>query len=77
MTPEDPHRRKTPGILRFATWLTFMNTWALFEEVVVDRYGLWKYMPYYRVAKFCTWDVGAMVVFGFVVWRSFQQREAA
>jgi hypothetical protein len=25
--------------------LTFFNTWVLFEETVVDRYGLWKYMP--------------------------------
>jgi hypothetical protein len=30
---------------RFAVWLTFFNTWVLFEETVVDRYGLWEYMP--------------------------------
>ena len=38
-------RRSTPGIIRFAIWLTFFNTWVLFEETVVDRYGLWEYMP--------------------------------
>jgi len=26
-----------PGIVRFAVWLTFFNTWVLFEETVVDR----------------------------------------
>jgi hypothetical protein len=41
----------------------------LFEETVVDRYGLWEYMPYYRVGKLCSWDIGAMVLIGWLVWR--------
>jgi len=60
---------KIPGLVKFAVWLSFLNTWVLFEEIVVDRQGLWKYMPYYRVGKFCPWDLGAMVVFGLIVWR--------
>jgi hypothetical protein len=35
-----------PGIVRAAAIVTFFNTWVLFEETVVDRYGLWQYMPY-------------------------------
>jgi hypothetical protein len=49
-----------------------MNTWVLFEEIVVDRKGLWKYMPYYRVAQFCPWDMAAMALTGWVVWRAFR-----
>jgi hypothetical protein len=63
----------TPGIVRFAVWLTFFNTWVLFEETVVDRYGLWEYMPYYRVGRLCSWDIGAMALIGFVVWRAFRR----
>ena len=66
---------KTPGIVRFAVGLTFFNTWVLFEETVVDRYGLWQYMPYYRVGKLCSWDIGAMVLLGFGVWWWFRRRK--
>ena len=63
---------RTPLIVRFAIWLTFFNTWVLFEETVVDRYGLWEYMPYYRVGKLCSWDIGAMALLGFFVWWIFR-----
>lgn len=66
----------TPGVVRFATWLTFFNTWVLFEETIVDRYGLWEYMPYYRVAKLCAWDIGAMALLGFGVWWAFHERRS-
>jgi len=74
MTAQDAHSATTPGIVRFAVWLTFFNTWVLFEETVVDRYGLWEYMPYYRVGRLCSWDIGAMVLLGFIVWRVFRRR---
>ena len=64
----------TPRIVRFAIWLTFLNTWVLFEETVVDRQGLWKYMPFYRVGKFCSWDVAAIALLGLVVWKAFRPR---
>jgi hypothetical protein len=74
--PQTIASTKRPGIVRFAVWLTFLNTWALFEETVVDRYGLWQYMPYYRVARFCSWDAGAMILLGVLVWRFFRPVEA-
>ena len=60
---------KLPVIVQFAVWLTFFNTWVLFEETVIDRNGWWEYMPYYRVGQLCSWDIGAMALLGFVVWR--------
>ena len=74
MTTPQLQSARVPGIVRCAVWLTFFNTWVLFEETVVDRYGLWEYMPYYRVGRLCSWDIGAMALLGFVVWRAFRRR---
>lgn len=76
MTPQDTQTVRTPGIVQFAIWLTFFNTWVLFEETIVDRYGLWEYMPYYRVGQLCSWDIGAMVLLGYIVWRAFKRGSA-
>jgi hypothetical protein len=54
-----------PGILKATVIVTFFNTWVLFEETIVDRYGLWEYMPYYRVGKLCSWDIGALAL---IIW---------
>jgi hypothetical protein len=36
MTTQQTAAAGVPGIVRFAVWLTFFNTWVLFEETVVD-----------------------------------------
>jgi len=46
-----------PMIVRIAMWLVFNNAWWSIEEFVIDRRGLWKYMPYYKVANICAWDL--------------------
>ena len=65
MTEVDPH--PMPGLLKGAVVLSFFNSWVLFEETVVDRYGLWQYMPYYRVGEICAWDIGALAL---IIWLS-------
>jgi hypothetical protein len=62
-----------PFILRAAIVLTFFNTWVLFEETVIDRYGLWEYLPYYRVGKLCAWDVGALLLILWMVYKAFRR----
>lgn len=56
-------------IAKIAIAMTFINTWIIFEEAVVDRHGLWRYMPYYRVGLFCVWDASvlALVLIGLLV----------
>ena len=49
-------------IVKIAIALTAINTWILFEEIVVDRHGLWHYMPFYRVGLFCAWDAAVLTV---------------
>lgn len=51
-----------PLIVKIAVILTFFKSWVLFEETVVDRHGLWQYMPFYLVENFCVWDVLALLV---------------
>src|SRR5262249_6996358 len=53
---------RLPLIAKIAIAMTFINTWVLFEETVVDRYGLWHYMPFYRVGLFCAWDAVVLAV---------------
>jgi hypothetical protein len=52
----------SPLIVKIAIATTFINSWIIFEEIVVDRTRLWHYMPFYRVGLFCTWDVLALAV---------------
>ena len=51
-----------PLIAKIAIAVTSMNTWVIFEETVVDRHGLWRYMPFYRVGLFCAWDAAVLAV---------------
>lgn len=51
-----------PRIVQISVGLTWMSIWILFEEIVVDRQGLWKYMPFYRVGNYCVWDMGMTIL---------------
>jgi hypothetical protein len=53
---------RLPLIARIAIAVTFINAWIIFEETVVDRHGLWRYMPFYRVGLFCVWDAAVLAV---------------
>jgi hypothetical protein len=55
-------RPPAPLIVKIAIAITFINSWIIFEETVVDRTKLWHYMPFYRVGLFCTWDAVALAV---------------
>jgi hypothetical protein len=63
---------KLPPSVKLAVVLTFFNTWVLFEETVVDRYGIWQYMPYYRVGRLCAWDFGALALIVWLASRAFR-----
>jgi hypothetical protein len=57
-----PKTPPLPLIVKIGIALTAMNTWVIFEEVVVDRHGLWHYMPFYRVGLFCSWDASVLAI---------------
>jgi hypothetical protein len=71
---------RLPLIVKLAVVLTFFKSWVLFEETVVDRHGLWKYMPFYKVGIFCTWDLAALLIIIPAVWlvlRKWQRRSSS
>lgn len=72
----EPHGTRLPLIVRLAVALTLLNSWVLFEEVVVDRLGWWRYMPCYRVGRFCEWDVAAILVIAFVTFVGLAENRA-
>ena len=57
-------------VVKIAIWFVFNNAWWSTEEFVIDGRGLWRYMPYYRVANACVWDLAVALVVGFAIWRA-------
>ena len=55
-------RRDPSFLVKLGVALSLFNSWVLFEETVVDRLGWWRYMPCYRVGRFCEWDVVAILI---------------
>lgn len=45
-----------PLWVRIAAALSVLNSWVLIAEFVIDRYGLDRYLPFYRYGDICIWD---------------------
>jgi hypothetical protein len=48
-----------PALAKLAVGLALFNSWVIFEEGIVDRLGVWQYLPGYVKARFCPWDLAA------------------
>ena len=66
--------RQLPLVVKIAVWVAFNNAWWSIEEFVIDRQGLWKYMPYYRVANACVWDLAVGLITAFAIWHISRAR---
>ncbi len=64
---------RLPLVVKIAVILTFFNSWVMFEEFVIDRHGLWRYLPFYEVGIFCAWDVLALLVILPSAWYAFRK----
>jgi len=56
--------KELPLLVKAAVFVSFSTAWVMFEELVIDRYGLWRFLPFYKFGRFSTWDVLALVVIG-------------
>ena len=61
--------------LKLISIITLYNSWVIFEETVIDRQGLWKYLPDYEYGCFCIWDIGAIIIFSLLVWLLFREKK--
>jgi hypothetical protein len=66
--------RQLPTIAKVAVGIAFYDAWWSIEEFVIDRYGLWRYMPYYRVSDPCVWDLAVALLIIVGLWRLARQR---
>ena len=62
--------RQLPLAVKIAVGVVFMNAWVLIEQLVIDRYGIWKYMPHYKVSDPCVWDLMVAVLISVAIWRA-------
>lgn len=67
--------RQLPWVVRVAVGIAFLNAWVNIEQLVIDRYGIWKYMPYYKVGDACVWDLTVSIIIVFAIWRASRRSE--
>lgn len=56
-----------PLIVRLTTAVSIFMAWAMIAEFVIDRHGLDRFLPLYRVGNLCLYD-GAVIVAILVFW---------
>ncbi len=68
--------RQLPLGVQIAVGVAFFTAWVSIEEFVINRSGVWKYMPLYKETAGCVWDLAVALVIGFSTWRASRQRGA-
>jgi len=69
------YNKRQRKFIQFISLIALLNSWAIFEELVIDRQGLWKYLPGYKYGNFCLWDIGAIIIFSVLVWQVFKDKK--
>ncbi len=59
-----------PLAARLATFATFFMGWVMIEEWIIDRPGLDRYLPLYRVGNLCLYDLTVAGLLALLWWRS-------
>lgn len=54
--------RDMPLIVRLTSAASLLAVWVLFEQIVIEPFGIYRYMPLYRYGKFCTYDAAAVLL---------------
>jgi hypothetical protein len=57
-----------PWTVRVVLGLAAFNLWWSFEEFVIDRFGVWRYLPDYKFGRLCVWDLTVALVIAAVIW---------
>ena len=62
------------NFIKIISIISLFSLWVIFEETIIDRQGLWKYLPGYRYGCFCLWDIGALAIISTIVLLVFKQK---
>jgi hypothetical protein len=54
--------------VRIVLGLASFNLWMSFEEFVINRSNLWRYLPGYKSASGCIWDLLVGVGIAAAMW---------
>jgi len=65
--------RDLPLAVRLATMLVFFMAWVGFAELVIDRQGLDRHLPFYRIGDLCPYDLAVLAILGFAWWRAHRR----
>jgi hypothetical protein len=57
-----------PWVARIVMGLATFNLWWSFEEFVIDRFGVWHYLPDYKYGRLCIWDLTVAVGIFAAIW---------
>ncbi|MGA3345241.1 MAG: hypothetical protein ABSC76_10270 [Terracidiphilus sp.] len=57
-----------PWTVRVILGLAAFNLWWSFEEFVIDRFGVWRFLPDYRFGRLCVWDLTVAAGIAAAVW---------
>jgi hypothetical protein len=65
-----------PWIVRVVLGLATFNLWWSFEEFVIDRFGVWRYLPDYKFGRLCVWDLTvALGIASMILWLSARRAQ--
>lgn len=63
------HLSALPNLAIFSIGATLMLLWVAFEQLVIEPFGIYHFMPLYRVGGFCPYDAAAITIVTIVLWR--------
>lgn len=62
------HFAELPWTVRVVLGLATFNLWWSFEEFVIDRFGIWRYLPDYKFGRLCVWDLTVAMGISAAIW---------
>lgn len=51
-----------PLFVRVTSLIVPFLTWVLFAELIIDRHGLDRFLPFYRVGNLCPYDLVVIAI---------------
>lgn len=70
------HFRALPTAVKIAVWASLLFLWLQLERLVIEPFGIDRFMPFYRVQGFCAWDFLAILTITIVLVRMNAARPA-